>query len=119
MQESIVNLLVKQEKKLLDRTDSLEELANLIDDEFIEIGSSADLYDKAEVIRWLKSINQPQYSGYSFKAKALSENIILLTYISSVKDTADAMNKQAIRSSIWRLQDKQWRMIFHQGTPLK
>ncbi|STX29232.1 Uncharacterized protein conserved in bacteria [Legionella beliardensis] len=119
MQETIINLLIKKEKQLLDKTDSLTELANLIDDDFIEIGSSATCYDKAEVIRWLASDDQSQRSGNSFKAQALAENIILLTYISSIKATPEAKSKQAMRSSIWRLKQGQWRMIFHQGTPLK
>jgi len=45
--------------------------------------------------------------------------MILLTYISSIKDTPLAESKQAMRSSIWRLTDGQWRMVFHQGTPMK
>ena len=115
----IINQIIKQEIQLLDKVDALDVLAELIDNEFIEIGSSATVYDKAEVILWLASDDPSERIGTSFKAHPLAENIILLTYISTIKDTPVAESKQAIRSSIWRLSDGQWRMVFHQGTPLK
>jgi hypothetical protein len=118
MKNEIVNQLIKQERQLLDRVDALELLAELIDDEFIEIGSSAAFYDKAEVMRWLSSDDRSERVGTSFKARPLSEEIILLTYISSIKNTPTSDLNKAIRSSIWRLTHGRWRMIFHQGTPL-
>lgn len=119
MQETIINQIINREIQLLDKTDSPNILAKLIDDEFIEIGSSAVVYDKAEVMRWLESDDKSERVGTAFKAYMLAENIILLTYISTIKDTPISESKQAMRSSIWRLTDGQWRMIFHQGTPLK
>lgn len=119
MQDAIINQIIKQETQLLDKVDSLDVLTELIDNEFIEIGSSATTYDKAEVIRWLASDDQSERIGTSYKAHLLAENIILLTYMSSIKDTPLAEIKQAMRSSIWRLTDGKWRMVFHQGTPVK
>lgn len=119
MEDTIVNQIIKQEVQLLDKIDSIDVLAELIDNEFIEIGSSAVIHNKAEVVRWLVSDDQSERIGTSFKAHLLAENIILLTYMSSIKDTPLAESKQAMRSSIWRLTDGQWRMVFHQGTPLK
>lgn len=119
MEESVINQIIKQEVQLLDKVDSPEVLAGLIDNEFIEIGSSAVVYNKAEVMRWLASDDKSERTGTEFKAYTLAENLILLTYISIIKDTPAAESKQAMRSSIWRLTDGQWRMVFHQGTPLK
>lgn len=119
MQDTIINQIIKQETQLLDKVDSPDVLAELIDNEFIEIGSSAVLHDKTEVIRWLGSNDQSERIGTSFKAHPLAENIILLTYMSSIKDTPLAESKQAMRSSIWRLTGGKWRMVFHQGTPMK
>lgn len=118
MEDSVISKLIKQEKQLLDRVDSLEILIDLIDDEFVEVGSSAAIYDKAEVIRWLSSESRSESEGTSFKAHPLSKEMILLTYTSSIKDKSTSVTKQAIRSSIWRLTEDRWRMIFHQGTPL-
>jgi glyoxylase I family protein len=119
MEDSIINKIIQKENQLLDKADPLSILVDLIDDEFIEIGSSATEYNKTAVVEWLKSNDQSERTGSSFKAHQLSEGLILLTYISSIKDTPISETKYAIRSSIWRLRDDQWRMIFHQGTPMK
>lgn len=119
MKSTIASQLIKQEQQLLDRTDSLDILVDLIDDEFTEIGSSSTVYDKAEVVRWLTSDDQSIRIGTAFKVSKLSEDVFLLTYVSSIKDTPGSEIKKAMRSSIWRLRNARWRMVFHQGTPLK
>ncbi len=119
MNDAVIDVLIKQEKQLLDRVDALEILTDLIDDEFIEIGNSGVFHDKAEVIRWLQQEEPAVRVGASFKAKPLSEGLILLTYISFIKNTKDSQDRQVMRSSIWKLgNNRKWRMIFHQGTPL-
>ena len=113
----LLNLIIKQEKQLLARTDPVEILCELLDDEFMEIGSSSQIHDKDEVIRWLSSVDQSERTGLQFKAKQLSDDVILLTYISCIKQNLLSEIKQAKRSSIWRKTHDQWRMVFHQGTP--
>jgi glyoxylase I family protein len=119
MNDKIANQLIKQEQQLLDKTDSLDVLADLIDDEFIEIGSSSTIYNKTEVMRWLASDDPSERLGTSFKIHKFSEDVILLTYISSIKDMPGSEAKKAMRSSIWRLSNNRWQIVFHQGTPLK
>jgi glyoxylase I family protein len=94
-------------------------LQDLSDDDFIEIGSSATIYNKTEIMNWFQSGEQFARNGSSFKTHQLSENIILLTYISAIKDTPISETKYAMRASIWRLRENKWRMIFHQGTHMK
>ena len=113
----LLNLIIKQEKQLLARTDPIEALCELLDDEFMEIGSSSQLHDKDEVIRWLSSVDQSERTGVQFKAKQLTEDVILLTYISCIKENHSSETKQALRSSIWRRTRDRWYMVFHQGTP--
>ncbi|BCA97333.1 hypothetical protein TUM19329_36940 (plasmid) [Legionella antarctica] len=119
MNDSLTKLIIELEEKLLERTDSFHSLVDLIDDEFIEIGSSANEYNKAAVADWLNSNDQSERIGSSFKTLRLSEDLVLLTYISSIKDTPLSEIKKAARSSIWRLRNNKWSMIFHQGTPIK
>lgn len=118
-QDAVLNQIIQQETQLLIRTDPMDVLGDLIDDEFAEIGSSATIYDKTEVMRWLASEDQSQRTGQQFKARFLSDDVILLTYISSIKDNLSADSKQALRSSIWRQTAGRWRMVFHQGTPIR
>ncbi|KTC65698.1 Uncharacterized protein conserved in bacteria (plasmid) [Legionella adelaidensis] len=101
MKNTIASQLIKQEQQLLDRTDSLDILVDLIDDEFIEIGSSSTVYDKAEVVRWLASEDKSVHIGTSFKVNQLSEDIFLLTYVSSIKDTPGPEIKKTNLKSIF------------------
>lgn len=119
MLDPLIDLIIKQEKQLLARIDPPAVLIDLIDDEFLEIGGSSAVHDKAEVMDWLMSGGDSPYSGTFYKAYPLSDDIILLTYRSSTKDAMTGETKQAMRSSLWRLKEGKWRMVFHQGTPLK
>jgi hypothetical protein len=116
---NIVELIIKQEKQLFMRKDPVAVLRELVDDEFIEIGSSSTMYDKNEVIRWLASEDPSEVEGLKFKAMFLSEDVILLTYISVTNRPGLDEPKHAMRSSVWRRSAGSWRMVFHQGTPIK
>lgn len=114
----IIELIIKQEKQLFLRKDPVAILSELIDDEFMEIGSSSIIHDKKEVVRWLKSDDASQIEGVDFKASFITDEVILLTYVSQIKQPQLDKPKQAMRSSIWKCSAGKWRMIFHQGTPL-
>lgn len=118
LSNATIDHLIAQEKRLLDRQESQENLSTLIDDEFIEIGSSATHYNKADVIQWLSTNDQSIRSGTDFSAKLLANDLVLLTYTSHIQNTPEALVKKALRSSIWRKQKENWQMVFHQGTPI-
>ena len=115
---AIIELIIKQEKQLFLREDPISVLSELVDDEFMEIGSSSAVHDKTEVIRWLESNDPSEIQGEDFKAKFLSEDIVLLTYISTT-NSPQKEPKQAKRSSIWKRSANKWQMVFHQGTSVK
>lgn len=118
LSKDTIEHIITQEKRLLDRTDSVKNLNLLIDDEFIEISSSATHYDKTDVIQWLSTEDQSIRSGTDFLAKLLGNNLVLLAYVSHIQSALGAPVKKALRSSIWRKQDDIWQMVFHQGTPM-
>ena len=83
-------------------------VAALLADDFIEFGSSGRVYDKPAIIELLR--NEPvdqKVTVENFVVRDLSPTVALVTYLSS---------KSTLRSSIWRLSDSRWQMIFHQGT---
>jgi predicted kinase len=118
LSKATIEHIISQEKRLLDRTELEKNLSTLIDDEFIEIGSSATHYNKADVIQWLSSVDQSIRSGTDFLAKLLENHLVLLTYTSHIQNAPGTPDKKALRSSIWRKQDDIWQMVFHQGTPM-
>ncbi len=85
-------------------------LSQVLADDFMEIGSVGKIYNKAEVITLLQAAEAQLISLSNFKLKCLAENVVLVTYI--------ATKQQAIslRSSIWKLNEGNWQLIFHQST---
>ncbi len=115
----IEDLIIQQEKQLYLRKDPVSILCELVDNDFMEIGSSSNVHDKKEVIRWLKSNDPSKVEGSDFNILFLSDDVILLTYTSVTCSPHLNKPKQARRSSIWRHSAGKWRMVFHQGTPLR
>lgn len=112
-----INEIIHHEKQLLARTESVEYLVHLIDDEFIEFSSSGAVHDKIEASRWLAEKNSSEIKGVEFEAKCLSKEVILLTYISEMRNPLSNV-KFARRVSIWRKNNDRWQMVFHQGISL-
>lgn len=82
----------------------------MLSDDFVEFGSSGQVYDKDTVIEGLKQ--DPGFDGTrtiaEFKLRVLSPSVVLVTY--RVGETG------TLRSSIWQSSDGRWKMVFHQGT---
>lgn len=115
---SIEDLIIHQEKQLYLRKDPVSILGELVDNDFMEIGSSSNIHDKKEVLRWLQSDDPSEVEGKDFNTIFLSDDVLLLTYTSTTHSPHLNKPKHARRSSIWRHSAGKWRMVFHQGTPL-
>ena len=115
--ENNPSLIIKKEKQLLAREDSIAALSNLIDDEFEEHTKSG-IHDKKEAIRWLSQETEIEITGMQFNEKFISDDVVLLTYISRSRTKHSVDCKLALRVSIWRLKDNCWRLVSHQGTPI-
>ena len=89
---------------------SLEEVAELLADDFVEFGSSGRFYDKAQAIAALSTDEGEAPKVYDFAIKAVAPDVVLVTYRSGRGD------QFGWRSSIWRRDDGDWRLIFHQAT---
>lgn len=104
---------IKQlEEKLLTQEvrSSKTELKKLLADEFFEFGSSGRVLYKDEDFEGGIAIIKVTLSD--FDIHPLSENIVLATYRTFNEQT----NQHALRSSIWKLNEGVWKMVFHQGT---
>ncbi len=98
---------------------SREKMDALLDDEFLEFGASGKVYDKQQTMDALKSQEiGAQLPLPDFSARLLAPGVALVTY-RSLQTFSDGTVKEARRSSIWRKSEKGWRVVFHQGTPLR
>ncbi len=90
---------------------SRRNLEDLLADDFVEIGSTGTIYDRARVISALLLESPAAWSVASFEARSLAPGIALVTYLATKSG-----GESSRRCSIWKLNDGRWRMTFHQGT---
>ena len=91
----------------------------LLADGCVEFGSSGRVYDRTSVIDGLAQEKPAAGSRVpevmDFRAQTLAPDLVLVTY-RSVSDGELGAKRAVLRSSIWRFDDGEWRMVFHQGT---
>jgi len=122
MTEETVALLESLERQLLDASVRGDPVAvdRMLSDDFMEFGSSGNIYDKAMVIVSLSAEREGPAIGRTIEdlsVRLLSEGAALLTYVAVRHLAGDASRRKTLRSSIWRLSPEGiWRMTFHQGT---
>ena len=49
----------------------------------------------------------------------MAEGVALLTYKSAHVGRDGALERHALRSSLWQQTPQGWQMLFHQGTPIQ
>jgi hypothetical protein len=99
---------------------SPDAVRDLLADEFVEFGSSGTVYDRASIIEALAAEPVAQAAlipdVHDFALRALSSEAVLVTYRSTRYRADGAPDRTTLRSSIWKLADGRWQMLFHQGT---
>lgn len=114
---NIIEMVINLEKRLLESEVrvSREEIGNLVADEFIEFCTSGVVCNKKEMLNELPNSEPIEIKAYDFNSNILAEDIVLITYYTCNVNTGI----HAMRSSIWKLINDRWQLIFHQGTKLK
>jgi hypothetical protein len=96
---------------------------DLLADDFQEIGSSGDMFGKAETLEGLaeESSDGHVYERHAtdWSIRALSADVALVTYKIVTRDATDGSVRTSRRSSTWAYRDARWQMVFHQGTRLR
>ncbi|HUW84615.1 MAG TPA: DUF4440 domain-containing protein [Phycisphaerae bacterium] len=96
---------------------SAEALGDLLADEFVEFGSSGRVFSKQDAVEGLPHAPTVRITLSDFKATLLAPGVALATYRAVKHDEPKAEMKHSLRSSIWKLLDGRWQVVFHQGTP--
>ncbi len=91
----------------------------LLADEFIEFGSSGRVYNKALIVEALAQETTAEAAlvpeVHHFAVQFIAPDAVLVTYRSS-RRTDGTARRTTLRSSLWKLIDGRWQMLFHQGT---
>lgn len=111
--------LRKLEESLLDlavRRDG-DRLREMLAEDFLEFGSSGRVWTRTSIIELLATeTNFFPPAIEEFQCTFLSDKVALVTYRTVRHDAKTGERLASLRSSIWTLQDGDWRMRFHQGT---
>jgi hypothetical protein len=117
--DATVAELVRLERALADRdpTGIPDGLASLLDDDFLEFGSSGRIWSRDATI----TVLLPAKAGVpvtirDVDARVLTDDLVLLLY--RIEVTTSSGGRASRRSSIWRRHGTGWRIAFHQGTPI-
>ena len=97
---------------------SIESLDDLISDNFIEFGSSGQIYTKNDVLKNLPASPEIKFVMTNFRINVLSTEIVQSLFQTEKTNLITGEITKSLRSSLWRNENSQWKMIFHQGTPL-
>lgn len=87
------------------------ELNKLLADDFFEFGSSGKVLYKGEDIAD-GGIGIVKMRLSDFEIHPFSDDIVLATY----RIYNEISNQHSLRSSIWKINEGVWKMVFHQGT---
>jgi hypothetical protein len=98
---------------------SADATSALLADDFVEFGSSGNVWDKSSIVASMQreTLDQP-ITVEDFAARELAPDVVLVTYVSRRRrrTARDSSTVSALRSSIWKRLEGKWQMVFHQGT---
>lgn len=111
-------ILRRLEERLLqpEVRQSAEAVADLLADDFIEFGSSGQVFNKQQVIEGLQHESPARRALIQFNTTVLAPGVVLATYRAVQYRSPGEPPIYSLRSSLWKLTDDRWQMVFHQGT---
>jgi hypothetical protein len=87
-------------------------------DDFWEVGASGRRYSRAFVLDELqKRFAAPHadvWETSDFRCQKLAADVYLLTY--TLVQTMEDKKRRTRRSTIWRREGREWKIVYHQGT---
>ncbi len=93
-----------------------EYVEKIFSPDFVEFGRSGRVYTRQDTLAAPAKPINVRLPLREFQARMISEDVVLVTYIS---ETIDSAPQAGNRSSLWKRTDGRWQIVFHQGTPVK
>ncbi len=119
--DELSNTIYNLETALLkpEVRNSIEQLDNLLANDFREFGSSGLIYTKEDMLKRLPSnTDKVVFTVSNFQVIPISENVALSTF-KTERTTNDIEKISSLRTSLWRNEEGVWKIFFHQGTPIQ
>ncbi|MFM9923828.1 VOC family protein [Variovorax sp. H27-G14] len=118
--EDLDALLLKLEGALhlRDVRASATQLAELLDEDFHELGVSGTVWTRAAIIEALREEVFSERAMSDFRVRRMATDVALVTYRVHREANDERPAADSLRSSLWKCRQGRWRMVFHQGTAL-
>ncbi|WP_082233117.1 DUF4440 domain-containing protein [Halobacillus massiliensis] len=112
MKEEVIKKIKALEESHLkiENRNSSERLGEILSDDFLEFGSSGGIITKEDCLK--EGVTLHELEMFNFELHPLGPEAVLTTYL--VKNYT--LNRNTLRSSVWKLQNNKWQLFFHQGT---
>lgn len=110
--------LVSKEQELhkFEDRSNASKLTSLLTPGFYEFSSSGKVLSREDVLNRLPTVDdKSKIESSNFKLVHLSSDFAVITYFSKRIDS-DGASLQFLRSSVWKKNNGEWQMEFHQGT---
>ncbi len=91
-------------------------MMKILSPDFVEFGRSGRKYTREETLSAPRRAINAKLPLKDLRVQAIRTDVVLITYVSEV---ISGEPQKANRSSIWTKENGEWRILFHQGTPLK
>lgn len=112
--------ILKLENDLLksDTRKSAEKISEILSNNFVEFCSSGFEYHYkyGDIYQEKDDNTELNWEIVNFEIERLSDDCVLAMYKVIKHNELNENKKYTLRSSIWKCNDKKWKMIFHQGT---
>lgn len=106
--------MIKYELMYLDkRNRANKKVAYYLHSDFKEFGKSGKVYYKEDILN--VELDAFDFKIYNFNQYKLAEDCFLCTYKLLNENNHIVTN----RSSIWKYEDNDWKLRFHQGTEVR
>ena len=118
MKDELKQEIRKLETELLrpDVRSNTGKVAELLADDFFEIGESGKRYTKKDVLEALKNEAEMKFTIDNFAVVPFGPDVVLATYHVRKSMQETGSESRSRRSSLWKRSDGRWQMVFHQGT---
>ena len=110
--------IIALEKQLLlpEKRADVAWLAEVIAEDFEEIGASGKIYNATAIMSaLLVEDDDSPVRATSFLSRELTPDLVMINYETSRRTDSVSFVR---RTSIWRRRGDSWQIIFHQGTPV-
>jgi len=112
--ETLRNIILEYEKELFTKSfcENDQVVSERLDEDFLEFGQSGEIYHRHEILEYLRNAGDRSIEIMDFHVEKLCKSCCIAKY------RWENDGKVANRTSIWIRIDNQWKLKFHQGSPV-